>query len=499
MISQKRAVTIVVSLLFLFYTQPLISKPVEFVMSPACIEASRHISCLRLRQATQLLNQERALHPENAAVDYLEDFLDFYALITSQDIQELHRLEKKKTTHLHRMAALPDQSPYKLYGQAEIQLHWAMTRVFHQEYVAAALEFRDAYRLLERNAESFPFFYPNQKDQGLLSALLGSLPENFRWLTGVIGMKGDFELGLNLLANFTEHQSFTNDQLLEKQTGEYYYILLQMNFGDKHAAWNFCDKVTKDFRSNLMSSYLRAFVGLKTGRNEPSLEALNNRPNTPEYAPFPFLDYLQGIALLNRIDETAAIYFKRFITFNKGKNLIKDAYKRLSWYYLLNNDPEKYRIYQGLIQKYGDTQVEEDKQAMREAQSGIKPNLELLKARLYFDGGYYEKAESEALKALPMSDMERSEWDYRLGRIYAEQRQYLKAIDHYIACIRKTDPATHYYFPPLSCVQAGKVYETLGNKSKAIEYYQKALTYKGYEYRFYNSTKARQALDRLEK
>ncbi len=496
MIGRRKAKTLLVFLLF-FIGKIAVAQPTEFNFNNSCIEAAKQISKLRLKSAAVMLQAERERHPNNCAVDYLENFIDFYSLITSQDIRDLHALEKQKNIRIDRLNQLPKSSPYKLYAQAEINLQWAFSRVFHQEYFTAALEFRDAYKLLETNRELFPFFGPNFKDVGMLKAMLGGIPDNFKWVLNIVGMKGDFKQGMDLLINYIDQHSYPADQLLEKQSAEYYYSLLQLNFGDKQIAWNFCEKATRDFETNLLSNYLRAFVGIKTAHNDLALEALFKRPATPEYATFPYMDYLTGAALLNKLQENAAIYFKKFVSFSKGKNLIKDAYKKLSWHYLIHNDKEKSDLYLNMVLKYGVAASEEDKLAVREASLRIKPNLELLKARLLFDGGYFDKATVELLKAIPSNIAEKLEFEYRYGRITGEQKQYLKAIEHYQNCIRLNVADLHLHYAPASCNQLGAIYEQLGNKSKAVEYYEKTLTYKGYDYKNSTATKARNALQRI--
>ena len=42
--------------------------------------------------------------------------------------------------------------------------------------------------------------------------------------------------------------------------------------------------------------------------------------------------------------------------------------------------------------KNGTTATDEDKTAQREARNGLAPNKHLLKARILFDGGYYQRA-----------------------------------------------------------------------------------------------------------
>ena len=44
-----------------------------------------------------------------------------------------------------------------------------------------------------------------------------------------------------------------------------------------------------------------------------------------------------------------------------------------------------------LVKSKGYADNEKDKQALREA-NDEKPDIDLLKARFYFDGGYYDKA-----------------------------------------------------------------------------------------------------------
>ena len=70
--------------------------------------------------------------------------------------------------------------------------------------------------------------------------------------------------------------------------------------------------------------------------------------------------------------------------------------QKLSWFYYLQNNQQKADEFRALILKKGSTETEADKQAQKEALSGIWPDKLLLKARLLNDGGY----NTEALKLL---------------------------------------------------------------------------------------------------
>lgn len=489
-----RAGTLYVFLLFFF---PL-HAATEFVFTPGCQEAAVLISRLNLKSATALLEQEKKLRPNNCAVDYLENYIDFYTLITLQDINDLHRLEHFKAGRIERFQELPLTSPYRLYAQAEVNIQWAFSRVFHQEYFKAALEFRDGYRQIEKNTERFPFFAPNFKNKGMLMATLGSIPDNFKWILNFVGMEGNYRQGIDLLGNFVNHQAFASELILEKQSAEYYYTFLCLSVGDKAECWRFCERVTANYPSNMLSCYLRAFMGLKTGHNELALEALNNQPNGPGYLVFPMLDYLKGKALLNKLDYRAAVYFKKFVTFNKGQNLIKDAYKHLSWVSLLTGETDKFKVYRQMVHRYGSGISEEDKAAIKESPENQIPNIALLKARLLYDGGYYEQALKE-IPALPLANLDETiEAEYRTGRIQTELHHSGEAVQHFENCIRISGMNSHLHYAPFSCNELGLYFERTGNRNQAVYYFQKALTYKNYPYRGSVQNKAHLGLQRLK-
>ncbi len=451
----------------------------QFTFTPLCLQAAKQISLLRLKPAAELLQLERAHHPNNCAVDYLENYIDFYSLITNQDIAELRRLEKNKSLRIARLGNIPSSSPYKLYAQAEINLQWAFSRVFQQEFFTAALEFRDCYKLLEENAKTFPAFTPNQKDLGMLKAMLG-------------------KQGLAMLKTYVEQDKHPLEQLLEKQSGEYYYTFIQLNFGDKQECWHFCEKVTPDYETNLLSAYLRMFTAIKTGHGEIALQTFDAKPTGSEYSVFPILDYLAGVAYLNKLDDEAAIYFKKYVSFSKGKNLIKDAYKRLSWYYLVKGEEKYVELYRNMVIRYGAAIAEEDKQALREAEAHQVYHPGLLKARLLFDGGYYDKALQQLQQTTVSGFAEKIEMAYRYGRVYHEMKHYSKAIEYYESCVQLGGSSAHLYFVPVSCNQLGAICERLGNKTQAIYWYEKTLTYKGYDYKGSTTQKAKTALARLQ-
>ena len=72
----------------------------HFYFSPVCIEAQKHIAALRLNKAQQMLSAEKKLHPDNVAIPFLENYIDFYRTITSQDYSDFKKIEQFKDARL---------------------------------------------------------------------------------------------------------------------------------------------------------------------------------------------------------------------------------------------------------------------------------------------------------------------------------------------------------------------------------------------------------------
>ncbi len=499
MILIKRAKASLLFWLF-FYAFSLQGAQPYFSFTPALIEAQKHIVNLKIEQARQLLAAEKKSHPDNIAPVYLEAYIDYYLMLINQDDVEVARLEKQKNTRLLQYEKIPVSSPYHLYAQALTYLQWATIHIQHEKYVSAAIEFRSAYNLLHLNQQKFPQFLPTLKEMGMLKTVLGAVPDNYQWILSITGFKGNIREGIAMVKTYL-NSNIPDEQFIEKNSARQYLILLELNYNSKEEAWKYCEEFTKDVSTNLSACYIRSFVAIKTGNNDDAINTLLNKPTGTEYVPFLLLDYELGIAKLNRLDSDADMYLKRFVSFYKGRETIKDAYKRLSWFYLIHDNKEKYEIYKGLSQKYGASLSAEEKMAEKESQFLYTPHVQILKGRLLFDGGYLQKAEqvfNGINEKTLINQYQKIEFQYRLARVMHEQKKLSKAIELYIRVIELSD-GTKFYFAPNSCLQLGYINEKLGMIKTATYYYEKVLTYKNYEYKTSISQKAKAALNKLQK
>src|SRR5690606_16414099 len=119
-----------------------------------------------------------------------------------------------------------------------------------------------------------------------------------------------------------------------------------------------------------------------------------------------------------------------------------------------------------------------DKQAVREAERGLSNNLHLIKARLFFDGNYLDKAYEEISKAgqsIQNNVEEKVEILYRKARILHSQGKTKNAIFLYQQTIQEGKDLNRY-FAANSALQLGYIFEESNETEKAILWYKQVLS-----------------------
>lgn len=479
----------------------------SFDFNKNCKNAYEKIICLRFDDGKALIDSEKTVNPNNKIIYYLENYIDFLKLIISEDAALYNTLKDNKDIRIDKIEETEEESPYYDYCLAEINLQWAFARMKFQDYITSAAEINKAYKLLEDNQEKYPAFVPNYKGLGLLHSLIGTIPDEFSWAKSLIGISGTITQGVNELSTVLT-SSMTNTEY-SYLTTECIFMLtfIELNLeSDKDAAVKLGKYLEDSEYSTLAKSspllcYAAANIAIKTGNNDKAIEILLARPTGTDYYPFYYLDYLTGVAKLNKLDFDAYKYLYSFILNFKGQNYIKASYQKLAWYYLINNNTSKYTEKIGYAVTLGSSIVDEDKQALAEGKSKTTPNIRLLKARLLFDGGYYQEALDILQEKLPstycVSTKDYLEYTYRIGRIYNEWGYDTKAIPFYELTIKNGSSFT-YYFAANAALHLGMIYENQGNKVKAKYYYQLCGQMKNTEYKNSISQKAKAGLIRVQ-
>lgn len=487
---------ILVGLFLLFSSLPVSA---NFDFNANCLKAYQNIFELKLNTARILIANEKKLHPNNSIVPLLENYVDYFYLLGTDSKTEFERLVANKGKRLDQISNDDEKSPYSLYAQAEINLQWALLRGHYGSYYTAAREINRADNLLKENAKKFPAFHLNAKGMGLIQVVMGSLPDGFLKSTlAAFGIKGNVQNGLAMLDKLAENlPKSAYEPFFEDVVFNYVYILNDVVHSPQAYAKTM--KYTARFSdSSLLKTYLQAYIAAKSGQNDQAIDILNNRPIGAVYQSFPYLDYLMGIARLNKLDYSAATYFDRFLQNNKGVSYVKDVYLHLAWLALLKGDEEGYDANINKVRTNGYTYQEKDKQALSEANGG-KPNKTLLSARLLFDGGYLNQA-NHLLNNLSNENFntpkEKAEYHYRLARIADDLGKEDSALNHYQNAIAYGKNLKQYYAAK-AAVLMGKIYERKKNYAKAKASFNMAISLKDHDYEVGIENEAKQGLKRI--
>ena len=485
-------------LFLIFFVTLSLQVKSQYDYSERCLEAHQLITSLRFDDARLLIAEEKQANPENLIPLLLDNYIDFLTVIVGEDEDVFDSLNK---LHYDRLKLLRDgnrNSPWYRSSIARVNLQWAFARVKFGEYFTAAREIRKAYATLMENEEEYPGFLPDKVGLGIMHALIGSIPDNFRWIAGIFSMEGSVEQGRNELLEVLESAEGNGFPYLYYES-LFFLTFIDLNLqADRNRSVQLLPLYDSIPAGNLLLIYSKSRIMMQTGLNDDAIDLLLDYPQGDDYFPFLYLDYLAGLARLNRLDNDAEKYLLRFTVNFKGSNYVKSAYQKLGWFWLVNDDEQKYREYMQKVKLYGDDFTDGDKLALSEAESEELPNICLLKARLFFDGGYYMLADS--ILARPdcflKSDKDRIEFPYRKGRIMHALGQNEQALNWYEKAIN-TGSQENFYFAANAALQAATIYESAGDLEKAEEYYKKCLRMKNKEYKTSISQKAKAGLNRI--
>lgn len=486
-------------LLFFFLTIQL-SAWANFDYNANCVEAYKAIFCLKLNEAKSLIQKEKQQNPKNGITILLDNYIDYFNLLASESKLDYNKLKDNRSTRIFELEKNEKNSPYYLFSQAEVYLQWGLLKGKFGDYFSSSIDLKKADNLLKENAKRYPDFILNKKSLALINVVFGAIPPNLKSITRFLGMSGNVQDGIKQL-----------DQLrteLPKTKYSYYkseviFFLCNIDIDILNNRNNYSKLIsylTGMENNSLLKSYLQGYIALKTNHNDEAIAFLNDCPKSNQYIYLPVVNYLLGNAKLNKLDPDAPALLLKYVEDYKGTNYIKDSYLKIAYYYLLTNDFNRYDYYIKLVRNRGSIIDEKDQQALREANND-RPDTGLLRARFYFDGGYYNKALNQ-LKNREVSNFkllkDKIEFYYRLGRIYEKTDKLNEAQLNYQRTIN-IGKATKYYYAANAALRIGNIYEQKKDIDKAADYYNQAINMKDHEYENSIQNEANQGLKRINR
>lgn len=488
----------------LFFSSP----GANYNFNDNCQRAFQNIISLQFTEAQRLIHIENRSDPSNLIPLYLENYIDFLTLVIGEDPTTYNALKVKRSPRIRALEKGDKNSPYYRFCLGEVNLQWALARIKFGDYTAAAFEIRKAYGLLRENESMHPDFLINKTGLGMIHVITGIIPENYQWIVGLMGIDGSLDQGMEEIRQVASWSGTDRISNIYKTQALFYLAFLSANLEKNSRDALALLPVLQQQQTNEQEGrsplliFARATILMKNGRNDEALAVLQERNALTSTFSFYYLDFVEGIARLNRLDYTGSEQFERFLKRFRGQNYLRAACQKLAWIAILKGDTMQYHAYIGRLKVTGASNVDEDKQALHEAAKNVLPNVVLLRARLLFDGGYYSQALNQLLDS-PLKKVIRSkhdlvEYTYRLGRIYHASGNDAKAIEYYDLTIRrgKKEPS---YFAAGSAFQLGLVYENKGDYGKAEAAYRMCLSIDTPEYKTSLGEKARAGLNRMKK
>lgn len=463
--------------------------------------AFSQILTLHFTEAESLLQEEKTEKPDNDLRLLYLNYIDFLKAIITDGKDEFELLKNNSAIRLEELNKNKNNpsSPFHLFVESEILIQQALLRIKFNEYIISAGEIRKAYKLIHNNEKLFPGFILNKKISGILNVFVGSVPHQYQWIIKYAGMEGNITDGIKELR--TLYLNIESSPFKSYQPEILYYLgSIYSSFSIPVDSFMFSDKILALKNSNPLVAFVYTNIFMKQGENEKALEILNSTLLKKSNELFIYLYYKRGLARLRKLDFTSSKDFEYFLNHYKGVSNIKSAYQKLAWVYLIQGDTIKYKENLRKCMENGVALNEDDIAAKEEAESGEIINVYLLRARLYFDGGYYDHSLSEISKRKIENFPHYSdqlEVTYRLGRIMQMTGKKEKAINYFEMTI-KNGLSSRYYFAANSALMLGLIYEEEKQKNKAELYYKKCLSIKHEQYKNSIDQKALAGLDRIK-
>ncbi len=450
-----------------------------------CQQAYQEITKLKMSTGVALIEKAKQQNPDNLIPILLESYIDFYTLFLNEDPKDLQTRYPKFSDRIDQLENGPKTSPFYNYCLSTVRIHQAASAIKFGKLWDAGWNFRKAYQLIKDNKKQFPAFTPNDLPYGALQAVVGTIPKGYKWIASLFGLRGSVTEGMKTVRGFINSNDPWAKILFNEAAFMYPYLVFYIE-NKKEEALAFTRQRKLDLVNNHLHAYMAANLAINNQQAEYAKNIILNRNMSDEYLKTGVWDFELGFTKLFHLEtQDAARHLENFVANFKGRFYLKDAYQKLSWCYYLQGNMAMAEETRKNILKKGATDSDADKKALKDAKSGLWPNVLLLKARLLNDGGYHSDA-AGLLQGKTEDDFakeeDKLEFTYRVARIYDDLGRGDDAIHAYLIAMRLGQNRKEYY-AARAALQIGQIYEARGQKALAITYYQKCLDMEDHDYK----------------
>ncbi|WP_124634270.1 lipopolysaccharide assembly protein LapB [Taibaiella sp. KBW10] len=464
-----------------------------------CQSAYQAYTSFKIAEANKLLEAELKDHPNNLIAIYLYSYDDVFTLLFRGDPAELKRRRNNLSIRMNVLDKGDKNSPWYAYTKATLYFHWAAINIRFNDMTTGANLFRKSYNNLKENQSKFPNFKQNDILLGVAEGMIGTIPNNYKWMVNLLGFKGSVKSGNTRIINYLNNTG-SDAQLLKEEAIVYYCYFKSILYSEPKLAFEYLDANKIDVRNNYLLAFTKANIALNNNKSALAQNILNNLNKDNGYMEVPAFNFEMGQAALFSLDDDCIRYFNRFLNSTKNNYFIKETYQKMSQYYWVMGNKTKADEYKNYCLQYGSAITDGDKQALRYAKSSSYPDATLLKIHLLCDGGNYLKANtviSKYKKTDFLKEADQLEFTYRNAQIYNALGQKNLAIAFYEETVKTGAERTEHY-AARAALELGNIYEDQGQKATAIKWYHTCMDMKNHDYENSLEQKAKAALNRLK-
>jgi tetratricopeptide (TPR) repeat protein len=420
-------------------------------------------------------------------------YINSYKLAVSNLLQEqpepaavIGHLENSAS--IIKVSGLP--SPYKEYYLNDLFLLQALMELKSGNELKFMWMMNQLYRRSMDLIKDHQDFLPARKINALMQIMIGSVPDQYKWVFDLLGFQGNTHNGIE------ELKLLSRSKLLLRYEGTTLYSLAT-NYLQPELSGNNLVLLEQQIKEDPNLHLFHFIAGISSLKQHQSLNAREHFERLYGLRPFPIISYFLAETYLHEgMFEKSKPLYQQFIEQNKGDNLIKDSYFKLFLINYMEGSTTEAAKYKSIGKSEGKTRSEADKNADKLLNSEVLPHPELFRIRFMTDGGFYEQALTLLAKTEKeaFSDRDRIEFVYRRARVFHLSGRTEDAVKDYLLSIAYNDGR---YFAPNAALQLGYIYEEQLNFAKARKYFKMALEYKNYTYEISIRSKARSALKNL--
>lgn len=414
------------------------------------------------------LKQSEYRHSEGC-YEYLKSLkytLDYFVLAEYDGVLDSLKVINK------RLNQFEDKGDVAAFCVGESFLHVGLINMAQNNKVSTLLALKKSYSIHYENVKNNPSFLNSKKTLGALDVAFNEAKYYSEFSGLITSVKSSQEEGSRLL-----DQVVTVSVDFSFEAKVYQIMLYQFVTYEFDRAVSAVKQLKKEYPNSDLVNQIAVILYSKNNASQQALKLLEGQKYQN-----PYFVYLKGVNYLQLLDHKKAYkYLKRFLETNPSYYKTSSLYFLAECEYLSGNSIEKAVLD---VKNSEHEDLPADKKAKHIVEELPQRNKELLKGRLLFDGGDFERS-LDVLNQLDkevLSQTELIELYYRKGRCYQGLGKLDEAKSSFLLVLLKSNSNTRSYFAPYSCLQLGKLYLKENNFTKTEEYLSKGLKFKNYQH-----------------